>query len=74
MKKVAINISYDDRSYTSDYKQLTDNELSELHNLCEKAIEGKLTYMQIYSENKEYFFPKNILERSVISLVYSSVG
>ena len=72
MKKVAINIEFNGKNVTSNYSEFTDEEIKTLQQFCETAVSGKISYLKIESENKEYYFPKQIIEQSVISLVYGS--
>ena len=44
--------------------------MEEVRTTCEKASSGDLLCLELEAENKEYYIPKQILERSVISLIY----
>lgn len=72
MKKVAINIEFNGKNVTSNYSEFTDYDIKILQQICENAASGKLSYLKVESENKEYYFPKQIIEQSVISLVFGS--
>jgi hypothetical protein len=70
MKKVAIEIEFDGKKITTDYKEYTEYQMEEVRTTCEKASSGDLLCLELEAENKEYYIPKQILERSVISLIY----
>jgi len=71
-KKVAINIEYNGKNVISDYVNFTDEEIEGLRELIGTIVEGKALYFHIKSGNKEHYFPKKIIENSVISLIFST--
>lgn len=71
MTKAAINIEYNNKHVISDYTEFTDEEFNRIKRICEDVASGKMTYFKMKSKNMEYYFPKQILEQSIITIVYA---
>ena len=72
MKKVAINIEFNNKNITSKYNEFTDEQIETLQKICEEVAKGNISFLKIESENNEYYFPEQILKQSIISLVYDN--
>lgn len=70
MKRVAINIFVNGINYTSNYSEFDDTSIKALENLLKKAASEELTSLRFKSGSNSMYFPKYILKRSVISLIY----
>ena len=70
--KAAINVYYRGENYTSDYLDFDDDEIIVLEKLCVSIAKGEQGYLKLKRINKDYYFPKNILMDSIISIVYSN--
>ena len=69
MEKVAINVSYNGVDYTSDNTDFNEKEYKALTEFMEQVASGRVTYLTFKSLNKSYYFPANILNQSIISIV-----
>lgn len=72
MKKIAIKLEYKDKMYISDYTEANEKEEEAIKNLLEKAAQGELTYMTFECQNIQQYFTKQILEQSILGLVYGA--
>ena len=70
--KAAINVNYKGDSIISDYLDFDDDEISVLEKLCVSIAKGEQAYLKLRQLNKDYYFNKNILMDSIISIVYSN--
>jgi hypothetical protein len=70
--KAAINVYYRVENYTSDYLDFDDDGIIVLEKLCVSIAKGEQEYLKLRKINKDYYFPKNILMDSIISIVYSN--
>lgn len=70
MKRVAINIFVNGINYTSNYDEISDELLKELEDIIKEAVSNELKYLRFKSGSNSMYFPKYILKRSVISLIY----
>ena len=71
MRKVAINVEFNGKNVISNYSEFTEEEIKGLQKFCQTAASGSISYLKMESGNKEYYFPKQIIEHSIISLVYA---
>ena len=67
--KLAICINFKGVDFISDYTLTSTDEEEALKNLCAKAANGEMSNLNYASGNKRYFFPKEILVNSIISIV-----
>ena len=67
--KVAINIEYKGKDYTSDYSEMNKSDFEKLEEIAKKAASGSLDFISFNQENKKIVVAKKILLKSVISLV-----
>ena len=67
--KLAICVNFKGVDFISDYDFLSTDEEKALINLCQKASKGELSNLTFTSKNKQYFFPKEIIVNSIISIV-----
>ena len=67
--KLAICVNFKGVDFISDYDFLSTDEEKVLINLCQKASNGELSNLTFTSKNKRYFFPKEIIVNSIISIV-----
>jgi len=72
MKKIAIKLECKDKTYLSDYTEANEEEEAAIKNLLEKAAQGELTYMTFECHNIQQYFTKQILEQSILGLVYGT--
>ena len=70
--KAAINVYYRGENYTSNYLDFDDDEIIVFEKLCVSIAKGEQEYLKLRKINKDYYFPKNILMDSIISMVYSN--
>ncbi len=69
MKKIAINIYYNGENFTSNYEEFSTKSRIELEDFLTNACEGKIRYIQITSGNRQIFFPQDIIQKSIISIL-----
>lgn len=73
MDFIAISIEYKDKTFISDYVEVTDEKVNEIEELVKDGASGRLHYLSLKSANKQYSFPSKILEESIFSIVRKSV-
>jgi len=66
--KTAIKLEYKGIVYTSEYSETTEEEFNEIDNLVTLAVKGKLDYMTIINNSERYFFNKEILKESILTI------
>ncbi len=69
MKKTAIKIEYNNKEWTSDFKERNEEEAKELQGTVKEAAEAKRPALIFPSGNQVHHFPLNILIQSVITIV-----
>lgn len=69
MKKLQIKLEYQDKTYSSQIAEVSEEEIVEIKNFLEKVTKGSMSYLTFENEGTHYHFPKNIIENSIISLV-----
>ena len=72
MKKIAIKLEYKDKMYISDYTEMNEEQEDSVKNLLEKAAQGELTYITFECQNIQQYFTRQILEQSILGLVYGA--
>lgn len=72
MKKIAIKLEYKDKTYLSDYTEANEEAEKQLKNLLELAAKGELSYITFECHNIQQYFTKQILEQSILGLVYGA--
>jgi len=70
MKNIAINLNYRGIDYISDYHDYTMIEEKTLENMCERISKGECDNISFKGCNKKYYFPKAVLDKAIITLVY----
>lgn len=68
---IQIKLNYKDKVYLSNVQECTDRLVMETKNLMSRASEGKVTSLTIENGNEEYFFTKEILKKSIITVIVS---
>lgn len=71
--KVSIKLEYQDKVYTSDYKNVTESEFFEMGDFIENIVKGKINWLSFQKDNQTIYFGKNILEESIITLSIMSL-
>lgn len=69
MEQVKLNIYYNGIDYSSDIKEICEDDKEELIIYSEKASAGEMESINIVSGNNIYFFSSEILKQSVISII-----
>ena len=69
MKKVQINLEYQNKIYSSQEAEMSDEEIKTIKEFMEKISKGKMSYLTFENNGTHFHFPKNIIENSIISLV-----
>jgi hypothetical protein len=69
MKKVQINLEYQNKIYSSQEAEMSDDEIKTVKDFMEQISKGKMSYLTFENNGTHFHFPKNIIENSIISLV-----
>ena len=69
MKKVQINLEYQNKIYSSQEAEMSDEEIKTIKEFMEQISKGKMSYLTFENNGTHFHFPKNIIENSIISLV-----
>lgn len=67
--KIQIKLDYLDKIYLSKEQECEQNDVDQAKDLIKKIAEGKITYLSIENKTEEYFFTKQILEKSIITVI-----
>ena len=70
MKKIAVNVEFKNKNYISDYTEYNEKDEESVKDLIKSGVQGNLKHLAFRFQNKEYYFPKEIITQSIISLVY----
>lgn len=69
MKKIAIKIQYKNQTFIGDFNEVDMEEELRILDLIKNAAGGKLNFLYITQKNEELYFPKKILEESIIIII-----
>ena len=69
MKKVKINLEYQNKIYSSQEAEMSEDEIKTVKDFMEQISKGKISYLTFENNGTHFHFPKNIIENSIISLV-----
>lgn len=69
MKKVQINLEYQNKIYSSQEAEMSEAEIKTVKDFMEQISKGKMSYLTFENNGTHFHFPKNIIENSIISLV-----
>jgi len=69
MKKVQINLEYQNKIYSSQEAEMSEDEIKTVKDFMEQISKGKMSYLTFENNGTHFHFPKNIIENSIISLV-----
>ena len=69
MKTVQINLEYQNKIYSSQEAEMSDEEIKTIKEFMEQISKGKISYLSFENNGTHFHFPKNIIENSIISLV-----
>lgn len=69
MKKVQINLDYQNKIYSSQEAEMSEDEIKTVKDFIEQISKGKMSYLTFENNGTHFHFPKNIIENSIISLV-----
>ena len=69
MKKVKINLEYQNKIYSSQETEMSEDEIKTVKDFMEQISKGKMSYLTFENNGTHFHFPKNIIENSIISLV-----
>jgi hypothetical protein len=69
MKKVQVNVEYQNKVYSSKLEEMSDEEIETSINFLTKISKGEVSYLTFEVNGTHRFFTKKILENSIISLV-----
>lgn len=69
MKKVQINLEYQNKIYSSQESEMSEDEIKTVKDFMEQISKGKMSYLAFENNGTHFHFPKNIIENSIISLV-----
>lgn len=67
--KVQIMVAYGNDVYSSHVKEFTQEEIDDTKGYLKQIAEGKATYLSVENGEQEYFFSKQILAQSVITII-----
>lgn len=68
MKKVQINLEYQNKIYSSQEAEMSEDEIKTVKDFMEQISKGKMS-LTFENNGTHFYFPKNIIENSIISLV-----
>lgn len=66
--KVSIKLEYRDKTYISDYAEITEEEYKQMTDLIEKIVECKITYFTFKKDNQIFYFGQKILQESIVTV------
>lgn len=67
--EIQVRLEYKDKVYLSNKTKCTDDDVKEAKNLIKQIAQGKITYLSIESDIKEYYFTKQVLEKSILTVI-----
>jgi hypothetical protein len=67
--KIQIKLDYNDKVYSSNTQECTEEDVKEAKDLIKKISEGKVTHLSVENGFEEFFFTKSILEMSIITVI-----
>lgn len=68
-KELTVILEHKGKIYASDVMSLTISELRDTLKIVEMAVDGKLSHFKITYNNREVYFPKDVLSESIITTV-----
>jgi hypothetical protein len=69
MKKVQINVEYQNKVFSSKIEEMSGEDIETTIKFLGQISKGEVSYLSFEVDGTHYFFTKNILENSIISLV-----
>lgn len=69
MKKAQIILEYQNKIYSSEVSEVSEDEIKILKDFMEQISKGKISYLTFENKGTHFYFLKNIIENSIISLV-----
>lgn len=67
--KLQIKLLYSHYQYDSSITEVTQKEVDEAYKIAELAAQGKLNFLVLEYENRKYYFSKEILKISIITVI-----
>ena len=67
--KASIKLEYDDKTYQSDFTEVSQEELEALDELVCNAVSGQMNYLSFKAGKVRYYFGEEVVKESVISIV-----
>lgn len=68
MIKAFIRLQYEDKEYQNDICTLNQQDFELFVSIVEKAVKGESKFLMLTNNGKDYYFPKAILEKSIITI------
>jgi hypothetical protein len=68
--KLQIKLLYSHYQYDSSITEVTQKEVDEAYKIAELAAQGKLSFLVLEFENRKYYFSKEILKTSIITVIF----
>lgn len=66
--KISLKLEYQDKTYTSDCIQMSEEEYEKMTELIEKIVGGRVGYFSFKQDNREFYFGEKILQESIITV------
>lgn len=67
--KIQIKLRHNRDEYFSNVNEVTIDELKIIEELLERASSGKLTHFVLEGKDESYYFSKQIISESVITII-----
>jgi len=69
---VCVELTYRDKTYTSEYNEMTNGEIMDLTDTINEVISGNMYPFTINNKKDTFFFGENVLKESIIT-IYKSI-
>jgi hypothetical protein len=66
---IQIKLDYNDKIYLSNKQECTKEDVEKAKDLIKQIAQGENDYLSIESGCEEYYFTKEVLEKSIITVI-----
>lgn len=68
MKKITLELNYKENTYLSKEENVSEDDFVVLKNILQRVASGECTYFNFETKDGFLYFPKNILEQSILKI------
>lgn len=68
MKRIKISLQYENKTFSSNEREVSDDEIQKVKDFLNKVAQGQIINLCIENNGMYYYFPKNIIDNSIITL------